>query len=150
MNILPKNYGEFQTKQYWDKFFRKLKKQNDKSDGEYFEWYGSFQSFQHILSQIVKGEQKILNIGCGNSLFSEDMYDNGFKNIVNCDFSEDVIRDMAARSAKIRPEMKYEIMDIFNMTYAKNSFDILMDKGLLDAVYPEDNEENSNKINKFL
>lgn len=46
--------------------------------------------------------------------------------------------------------MKYEVMDIFNMTYEKNSFDILMDKGLLDAVYPEENEENTVKINKFL
>ncbi|EAR90517.1 methyltransferase domain protein (macronuclear) [Tetrahymena thermophila SB210] len=150
MNILPKNYGEFQSKQYWDKFFRKLKKQNDKKDSEFFEWYGNFKNFQHIISQIVKEDQKILNIGCGNSLFSEDMYDGGFKNIVNCDFSEDVIKEMSARSAKIRPEMKYEVVDIFNMTYAPNSFDIVMDKGLLDAVYPEETEENTTKINKFL
>lgn len=43
MNILPKNYGEFQSKQYWDRFFRKLKKQKDET--EFFEWYGSFKNF---------------------------------------------------------------------------------------------------------
>lgn len=46
--------------------------------------------------------------------------------------------------------MKYEVMDIFNMTYQKQSFDVILDKGLLDAVYPEDTEENTGKITKLL
>lgn len=150
MNILPKNYGEFQSKEYWDKFFRKLKKQN--AESEYFEWYGSYKSFENLLnaSGMLSAESKILNVGCGNSLFSEDLYDAGFKNIVNCDFSEDVIKDMSARSAKLRPSMRYEVMDIFNMTYAPASFDVILDKGLLDAVYPEDTEANTVKITSLL
>lgn len=95
---------------------------------------------------MLSAESKILNVGCGNSLFSEDLYDGGFKNIVSCDFSEDVIKDMSARSAKLRPLMRYEVMDIFNMTYAPATFDAVLDKGLLDAVYPEDTEANSIKI----
>jgi hypothetical protein len=29
-------------------------------------------------------------------------------------------------------------MDIFNMSYGDNSFDVVLDKGTLDAVFPED------------
>ena len=29
-------------------------------------------------------------------------------------------------------------MDVFNMTYAENSFDSILDKGCLDAILPED------------
>lgn len=36
----------------------------------------------------------MLNIGCGKSLFSEDMYDEGYTNILNIDYSEQVIEDM--------------------------------------------------------
>ena len=39
MNILPKNYKEFLSKDYWDKFFRELKK---KGNQENFEWYGNY------------------------------------------------------------------------------------------------------------
>ena len=36
------------------------------------------------------------------------------------------------------------------MTYSAKSFDVVIDKGLLDAVYPEDNEANTVKINSLL
>ena len=85
--ILPKKYDEFLEKTYWDKFFNKLKKSSD----EYFEWYGEYKDFASILRESVTKEDKILNIGCGKSLLSEQMYDNGYENQVNIDFSDKVI-----------------------------------------------------------
>ena len=32
----------------------------------------------------------------------------------------------------------YEVMDIFNLTFDDFSFNAVMDKGTLDAVFPED------------
>ena len=40
-----------------------------------------------IVSKYVKFGDKIVNIGCGNSRMSEEMYDEGYKHIVNIDFS---------------------------------------------------------------
>ena len=34
---------------------------------------------------------RILNIGCGKSLLSEEMYKGGYQNILNVDYSETVI-----------------------------------------------------------
>lgn len=42
-----------------------------------------------------------------------------------------------------RPKTKtanliYETADVFNLNYASSSFDVILDKGTLDAVFPED------------
>jgi EEF1A lysine methyltransferase 4 len=37
---------------------------------------------------------RILIIGCGNAVFSEDLYDDGFKNQLNVDISPVVIKQM--------------------------------------------------------
>jgi EEF1A lysine methyltransferase 4 len=34
---------------------------------------------------------KILNLGCGNSVLPEELYDKGFKNVYNVDISSVVI-----------------------------------------------------------
>ena len=33
----------------------------------------------------------VLNLGCGNSLLSEEMYNDGYKNILNIDLSQSII-----------------------------------------------------------
>lgn len=35
----------------------------------------------------LKGKLEILNLGCGNSIICEDMYDEGYENIWNMDIS---------------------------------------------------------------
>ena len=48
---------------------------------------------------------KILVVGCGNAKFSEDLYDDGFTNVVNNDISDIVIQKMAKRNKEKRPQM---------------------------------------------
>ena len=38
-----------------------------------------------------KSKVTILNLGCGNSVIAEDLYDKGFTNVFNMDISETVI-----------------------------------------------------------
>ena len=90
MNVLPKQYKEFLSKDYWNKFFKTIKKDN--AQLEYFEWYGEYEEFKPLLFQILKKQSKILNIGCGKSLLSEKIYDDGYELITNMDFSEPVIK----------------------------------------------------------
>ncbi len=53
MDILPKDTREFLSKNYWDKFFRKLKK---KGEMEYFEWYGEYNDFETLIKKLIKPE----------------------------------------------------------------------------------------------
>ena len=42
---------------------------------------------------------------------------------------------MSARNKKKRPEMSFVKMDVLQMTYEDGSFDCIIDKGTLDAIF---------------
>jgi 2-polyprenyl-3-methyl-5-hydroxy-6-metoxy-1,4-benzoquinol methylase len=42
---------------------------------------------KELIGKYVKQTDRILNIGSGNSRLSEEMHDDGYKQIVNIDFS---------------------------------------------------------------
>ena len=71
--------------------------------------------------------------GCGNSLLSEQMYNDGFKHIINTDFSQTVIEKMAEKYKHL-PEMTWKVMDIRNLTFPSSSFEVVVEKGTLDAL----------------
>lgn len=73
-------------------------------------------------------------LGCGNSRFSEDMWDDGYKNIVNVDYSAVVIEKMQERNSETRPEMQWFEMDVRSLTFPDSSFDVAIDKGTMDAM----------------
>jgi 2-polyprenyl-3-methyl-5-hydroxy-6-metoxy-1,4-benzoquinol methylase len=73
-------------------------------------------------------------LGCGNSIISEELYDRGFKCVYNNDISSEVILQMAERNADKRPELKWDVMDVREMTYDSNFFDIIIDKSTIDAL----------------
>ena len=59
-----------------------------------FDWYQNWENLRDIVSQFIKKDSKILNIGAGtlinyqgNSSLAEDMYDEGYRKITSTDFS---------------------------------------------------------------
>mmetsp|Transcript_6473 Transcript_6473/g.4592 ORF Transcript_6473/g.4592 Transcript_6473/m.4592 type:complete len:104 (+) Transcript_6473:208-519(+) len=76
---------------------------------------------------------KVLVLGCGNAEFSADMYDDGFSNITNIDYSTVCIEQMSQIN-KSRVHMKYEVMDVRDLKFDDNSFDIAIDKSTIDAL----------------
>lgn len=83
---------------------------------------------------------KILNIGCGNSRLSEEMYEDGYENITNIDFSTKVISQMEERLASKCPNMKFKVMDVLDMKdLPAGEFNTILDKATLDSVLCGDN-----------
>lgn len=73
-------------------------------------------------------------MGCGNSSFSADLYDAGFTNIVNIDFSAAVIDSMRQKHEQQRPSMRWEVMDMTDLKYEDGVFDVVIDKAAMDAL----------------
>lgn len=144
MNILPKQYSEFLDKEYWNNFFEELKQ--TKPDQEYFEWYGAFHDLRKVLEKLITPQQRVLNVGCGKSLLSEEIHQAIKCEILSCDYSEKIISEMQDRAKSIKSDLKYEVADVFDMGYGEGSFDVVVDKGTLDAVFPEDTLENKERI----
>ena len=67
------------------------------------------------------------------------MYDEfqGDSDIENVDFSEVCIKNMSERNLEKRPSMKWVVMDILDLKYEDASFDIVLDKGTMDALMCE-------------
>lgn len=118
--LLPKNISEFHDKNYWNDFFIE---RNEKP----FEWYGEWDSIKHYIQKSVDKKSKILFIGCGNSNLSSDMYDNGYTNQINIDYSSIVIEEMKNKNLS-RRDMQFICMDATEMTFEKESFDFIIDK----------------------
>lgn len=55
------------------------------------------------------------------------------KNITNINYSAIIIQNMKERCAN-RSEMKWVEMDIRNLKFDTSSFDIIIDKGTIDAL----------------
>ena len=138
--LLPKDHDDFRSKQYWETFFQQR--------SSAFEWYGEWVDLKACTLQSVAaraasaeiGASKdvpVLNIGCGNSALSADMYDDGVQNITNIDFSEAVISSMKKRNTK-RTQMKWLEMDMLRTSFEDESFEVIVDKGALDALAAED------------
>ena len=75
-----------------------------------------------------------MNLGCGNSVICEEMYDEGYENIWNMDISQIVIHQMVQRNQTSRPNMIWDVMDCRDLKYNDEYFDLIIDKSTIDAL----------------
>lgn len=73
-------------------------------------------------------------LGCGNSKLSEDMWEDGYRNIVNTDYSGVLVEKMKQRHGQVRPEMEWHEMDVRDLKFGDGTFDVAIDKGTMDAM----------------
>ncbi|NXX93492.1 MET13 protein, partial [Centropus bengalensis] len=143
MELLPRGPAEFGSAHYWDRFFRQRGQRP-------FEWYGAFAELCPVLHKYVRPRDKVLVVGCGNSELSEQMYDVGMcEDIVNIDLSGTVIRQMQERSGSKRPKMSYLLMDMLQMDFPDGHFQVVLDKGTLDAILTDEEEATLSKVDKM-
>ena len=65
----------------------------------------------------------------------EQMYDDGYRLLTNNDISEVCVNSMKSRNETLRPEMKWDVMDVCDMSgYADSTFDLIIDKSTMDAL----------------
>ena len=114
---------EYATEKFWDDRYAEK--------GGMFDWYAEYPELKNAFGQYdFKQTDKILMVGCGNSKLSDQMWQDGYKNIINIDISPSVIKQMQIQF----PEMVWEVMDATKMSYKDGQFDIIIDKGTLDAL----------------
>jgi len=117
------NYGD---PVYWNKRYKE-------QEGMTFDWLEDYASLKTYINDMIPKTARILVIGCGNSEFSEKMFDDGYEHIDNIDQSEVVINQMKIRNAN-RKSMTYAVMDARDLHFPDNSYDLVFDKCLLDSV----------------
>lgn len=127
--------------EYWDGYYQQT------ADGELYDWYTKWDSpltmvgaaqgsltLGGFLRPLLGEEPRILMLGSGNSDMSERMYRAGFEDITNVDVSEKLMEGMRQRLGEEMPRMRWLRMDATAMSFEAESFDVALDKGMLDAL----------------
>ncbi|MEE8410253.1 MAG: class I SAM-dependent methyltransferase [Myxococcota bacterium] len=121
-------FKRYQDYSYWRQRYA------DGDPEERFEWYQGYRSgLKKLIRDRVPRDARILMIGCGNSPLSEEMMTDGYTDIVNIDFVAQVIRRMAKCCADV-DGLTWEVMDARDLTFPDASFDVVIDKGTIDAM----------------
>ncbi|KAF3938945.1 hypothetical protein ABW19_dt0201858 [Dactylella cylindrospora] len=109
---------------YWDDRYTS-------PDEDSYEWFKSYDQIRGLIEKhIPDTESSIINLGCGNSLLSPKMYEEGYKRITNIDFSSVIIGKMIEKY----PEQTWKVADVRETGYPDDHFDVAIDKGTLDAM----------------
>jgi len=116
-------------------------------DESTYDWYFTWDHIKEfiyenvtILEEATKdselGEKiQVLQIGCGNSALSEDLWDEGIKNPIGIDFSEKIIDIMIKRKDLYsRESLSYYHMDARGLNFDEDRFDVIIDKGCIDSM----------------
>lgn len=137
---LPEN-KRYSEQEYWEERFSKESQ---------YEWLVSYSELKSDITPFLKAETKILIIGCGNSPFSFDLYDDGYKNITNVDYSKNVIQNMKQKDKETygdnnslddEPKMIWKDMDMIHMDeFTNESFDVVIDKAGIDAILTKEGD----------
>ncbi|GAU46805.1 hypothetical protein TSUD_268660 [Trifolium subterraneum] len=99
-----------------------------------FDWYQRYSDLKPFLRHCIPLSSRILMVGCGNAVISEDMVKDGYEEIINIDISSVAI-DMMRRKYEHIPQLKYMQMDVRDMSFfSDESFDGVIDKGTLDSL----------------
>uniref|UniRef100_A0A0D6R812 Methyltransferase type 11 domain-containing protein n=1 Tax=Araucaria cunninghamii TaxID=56994 RepID=A0A0D6R812_ARACU len=131
-NGQPQAYGEAA---YWDNRYRQ--------DNGAFDWYQQFSGLVPLLHLYIPKRHRILMVGCGNAVLSEDMVNDGYEEIVNIDISSVVIEAMQKKYQDY-PQLIYATMDVRDMSaFESSSFDSVIDKGMLDSLMCGHNAQQS-------
>lgn len=88
--------------------------------------------------------------GCGNSALSYDMYQAGYTSITNVDYSSICVESMAERH-KDCAQLSWLCMDARRLAFPDGVFDVVLEKGTLDAMLVEESDpwkvsENAAKL----
>jgi len=134
-NGLPCDNSVYNKKEYWDQRYTHERE---------FDWLGDFSGFKDLfLSHAPLSayrDAKILILGCGNSALGRQLFDAGYRDVTNSDYSEVCIdKQEAWHRTDGYKDIKWEVIDMTNMAHIKDGeYSLVVEKATIDAFYVEE------------
>ncbi|KAJ4836070.1 hypothetical protein Tsubulata_008975 [Turnera subulata] len=113
--------------QYWDKRF---------SNEEHYEWLKDYSHFRHLIQSHINPTSSVLELGCGNSQLSEEMYKDGITHLTCIDLSPVAVQKMQQRLInKGFKEIKVLEADMLDLPFKDECFDVVIEKGTMEVLF---------------
>jgi ubiquinone/menaquinone biosynthesis C-methylase UbiE len=114
----------FGDPKFWRAFYAKRE--------GHFEWFCEYSKCQPALKRHIDVADRVLHVGCGTSALGSALTADGFPSIVNIDLDPDAIARMRALCPGEAEQ--YQVADVLELPFADRSFDVILDKGTIDAI----------------
>lgn len=137
---------ELGTQDYWNKRYKK-EVQNFKDYGDVGDvWFGEdiVDRITHWLKkkQLIKTNDAIMDLGCGNGMLLVELAEMGFANLIGVDYSPDAIVLSKSVAKEHGLKIKFEVKDILNNELGCGLYDLVLDKGTYDAISLAENPKD--------
>eukprot|EP00814_Leptocylindrus_danicus_P008146 CAMPEP_0116003570 /NCGR_PEP_ID=MMETSP0321-20121206/126_1 /TAXON_ID=163516 /ORGANISM="Leptocylindrus danicus var. danicus, Strain B650" /LENGTH=241 /DNA_ID=CAMNT_0003471787 /DNA_START=396 /DNA_END=1121 /DNA_ORIENTATION=+ len=122
---------QYSKQSYWNERYAK--------DRDCFDWFQHYPALKDTIKQALHGSAggvipkekcRVLVPGCGTSSLSADMVKDGYGSVTSIDWSEICIENMREKD----PKGSYEVMNIEDLAYEDDSFDLVIAKGVIDSI----------------
>ncbi|KAG6528882.1 hypothetical protein ZIOFF_011074 [Zingiber officinale] len=90
-----------------------------------FDWYQRYPALRPFIRKYVPVSSRVLMVGCGNALMSEDMVMDGYVSISNIDISSVVIEMMIKKYEHI-PQLECILLSVPIISFASSSRNIFL------------------------
>ncbi|KAL6937714.1 hypothetical protein ACO0RG_004233 [Hanseniaspora osmophila] len=147
------NKSKLGTKQYWDDFYNKEKENfNENPDDTGECWFNDSDAEEKMIdflmnnlndttsSVLINEKSTMIDLGTGNGHLLFQLWEEGFKQnkMLGVDYSEQSVlfsKDILEEVYKdAKDTIDFKHADIFNDSWNPGQFDIVLDKGTLDAI----------------
>jgi hypothetical protein len=115
-------YGRIQ---FWDLRYA--------NEHEPFEWYYGYEYFQATIQEAIPFDNRVMIAGCGSSNMPGDMVEDGYQNVVCCDWSRVALAQLKYRYRDY-PQISFFQGNITDTDLPEASFDAVIDKALFDSL----------------
>lgn len=109
--------GGYGTVDFWDEYYV-----IDRP--EPYDWFFGCSFLEPLLRYLLREDEEILMVGCGNSPFSTELRELGFARQVNVDNCALVIEQQRKRDS----ELVWDVADVRELPYSSGRFDVVFDK----------------------
>ncbi|CAM9252293.1 unnamed protein product [Choristocarpus tenellus] len=130
-DVIPTSNKVYKHREYWDHRFE---------TEEHYDWLLAYVDLRDHIRRTVARTARVVVVGCGNSNLSADMYDDGYTSLLSTDFSEVVINAMRQRHEHERPGLRWERMDMLDLSIEDASVDAVIDKAAMDALMVDEGD----------
>ena len=101
-----------------------------------FAWYCGLDALKPLLSPLLADASSVLEIGCGDCPLARELRADGFAGeLVAVDYAAACVRELRAEQQRRPPaaRVRYDEADARALAYRAASFDLVLDKGTVDA-----------------